>query len=114
MALDPTERRHSIWFFFGGFAELLLGRTQTAIDLLHQSLQRNPSYGATQLFLAAGQALAGRPDEAARTAETFRIQYPEYPANAFHQLWLSRSPSAAYRAQIQPLFEKIRDLGVAT
>ena len=114
MALDPTERRHSIWFFFGGFAELLLGRTQTAIDLLHQSLQRNPSYGATQLFLAAGQALAGRPDEATRTAETFRIQYPEYPANAFHQLWLSRSPSAAYRAQIQPLFEKIRDLGVAT
>ncbi len=114
MALDPTERRHSIWFFFGGFAELLLGRTQTAIDLLHQSLQRNPSYGATQLFLAAGQALAGRPDEAARTAETFRIQYPEYPANAFHQLWLARSPSAAYRAQIQPVFEKIRDLGVST
>jgi len=114
MALDPTERRHSIWFFFGGFAELLLGRTETAIDLLQQSLQRNPSYGATQLFLAAGQALAGRSGEAARTAETFRTQYPEYPANAFHQLWLSRSPSAAYRAQIQPLFEEIRGLGVAT
>jgi DNA-binding SARP family transcriptional activator/TolB-like protein/Tfp pilus assembly protein PilF len=112
MALDPAERRHSIWFFFGGFAELLLGRIETAIDLLHRSLQRNPSYGATQLFLAAGQALAGRPDEASRTAETFRTQYPEYPANAFHQLWLSRSHSAAYRAQIQPLFEKIRDLGV--
>src|SRR6266446_3335547 len=114
MALDPAERRHSIWFFFGGFAELLLGRTDAAIGLLGQSLQRNPSYGCAQLFLAAGQALAGHRDEAARTAETFRIQYPEYPANAFHQLWLSRSPSAAYRAQIQPLFEKIRDLGVAT
>ncbi len=114
MALDPTERRRSIWFFFGGFAELLLGRTDTAIHLLHQSLQRNPSYGATQLFLAAGQAIAGRPDEAARTAETFRAQYPEYPANAFHQLWLSRSPCATYRAQIQPVFEKIRDLGVIT
>jgi DNA-binding SARP family transcriptional activator/TolB-like protein/Tfp pilus assembly protein PilF len=114
MALDPAERRHSIWFFFGGFAELLLGRIETAIDLLHQSLQRNPSYGATQLFLAAGQALAGRPGEAARTAETFRAQYPEYPANAFHQLWLARSPSPAYRAQIQPLFERIRELGVVT
>jgi len=114
MALDPTERRHSIWFFFGGFAELLLGRTETAIDLLQQSLQRNPSYGATQLFLAAGQALVGRSGEAARTAETFRAQYPEYPANAFHPLWLSRSPCTTYRAQIQPLFEKIRDLGVIT
>ena len=114
MALDPTERRRSIWFFFGGFAELLLGRTEAAIDLLHQSLQRNPSYGATQLFLAAGQALAGRASEAARTAETFRAQYPEYSTNAFHQLWLARSACTTYRAQIQPLFEKIRDLGVIT
>ena len=114
MALDPTERRHSIWLFFGGFAELLLKRTEAAIELLRQSLQRNPSYGATQLFLAAALSLAGRPDEAARTAETFRAQYPEYPANAFHQLWLARSPCTTYRAQIQPLFEKIRDLGVIT
>ena len=28
MRLDQTDRRHSIWFFFGGFAELLLGRTE--------------------------------------------------------------------------------------
>src|SRR5438552_1835802 len=98
MALDPAERRHSIWFFFGGFAELLLGRIETAIDLLHQSLQRNPSYGATQLFLAAGHALPGRPREAARTAETFRAQYPEHPANAVHQLWMTPTPSAASRA----------------
>jgi len=112
MALDPMDRRHSIWFFFGGFAELLLGHTETAIALLQKSLERNPTYGAPHLFLAAGQALSGRPDAAARTAATFRTQYPEYPANAFHQLWLSRSASAAYRAQIQPLFEKVRDLGV--
>jgi len=113
MNLDQTDRRHSIYYFFGGFAELLLGRTDAAIDLLRQSLQRNPSYGCAQLFLAAGQALSGRRDEAVSTAEAFRAQYPEYPANAFHQLWLSRSSSVEYRAQIQPLFEKIRDLGVA-
>ena len=114
MALDPLDRRHSIWFFFWGFAELLLGRTEAAIALLHKSLERNPSYGCAQLFLMAALALAGRPGEAASTAETFRAQYPEYPANAFEQLWLSRSASVAYRAQVQPLFEKIRDLGVIT
>jgi hypothetical protein len=27
--------------------------------------------------------LAGRPGEAAQAADTFRAQYPEYPANAF-------------------------------
>jgi tetratricopeptide (TPR) repeat protein len=112
MRLDPTDRRHSIWFFFGGFAELLLGRIEAAIELLRKSLERNPSYGATQLFLMAALALAGRPSEAAQLADTFRAQYPEYPANAFEQLWLSRSPSPTYRGQVQPLFEKIRSLGI--
>jgi len=114
MNLDQTDRRHSIYYFFGGFAELLLGHTDAAIALLHKSLERNPSYGATQLFLMAALALAGQSSQAAQAADTFRAQYPEYPANAFEQLWLSRSPATAYRAQIQPLFEKIRSLGVAS
>jgi len=112
MRLDPTDRRHSIWFFFGGFAELLLGRIEAAIELLRKSLERNPSYGSAQLFLMAALSLLERPDDAARLAASFRGQYPEYPANAFEQLWLSRSPSPTYRAQVQPLFEKIRSLGI--
>ncbi|MBV8239765.1 MAG: winged helix-turn-helix domain-containing protein [Hyphomicrobiales bacterium] len=112
MRLDPTDRRHSIWFFFGGFAELLLGRVEAAVDLLEKSLKRNPSYGSAQLFLMAALSLLGRPDDAARLAASFRGQYPEYPANAFEQLWLSRSASPTYRAQVQPLFEQIRSLGI--
>ena len=27
MRFDQTDRRHSVFFFFGGFAEMLLGRT---------------------------------------------------------------------------------------
>ena len=40
-------------------------------------------------------------------AEAFRQQYAEYPARAFEQLWLSRSASPVYRAQVYPLFERI-------
>jgi DNA-binding SARP family transcriptional activator/TolB-like protein len=112
MRLDPTDRRHSIWFFFGGFAELLLGRADAAVGLLEKSLERNPSYGSAQLFLMAALSLLGRPDAAARLAQSFRGQYPDYPANAFEQLWLSRSSAPAYRAQVQPLFEQIRSLGI--
>ena len=112
MRLDPTDRRHSIWFFFGGFAELLLGRVDSAVALLEKSLERNPSYGGAQLFLMAALCQLGRPQEAARLADGFRAQYPDHPANAFEQLWLSRSPSPAYRAQVQPLFEHIRALGI--
>jgi len=110
MRLDSTNRRHSIWYFFGGFAELLLGRTEAAIALLCKSLELNANYGAAQLFLMAALSLHGRSDEAARLAASFRSQNPEYPAHAFEQLWLSRSNSPVYRAQVYPLFERIRAL----
>jgi DNA-binding SARP family transcriptional activator/TolB-like protein len=112
MQLDGSNRRHHIFFFFSGFAELLLGRIETAIGLLQKSLERNPGYGGAQLFLMAALAMAGRRSAAARTAAVFREQHPEYPANAFEQLWLSRSACPIYRAQVNPVFEKIRGLGV--
>jgi TolB-like protein len=113
MRLDRADRRHSIWFFFAGFAELLVGRTDMSITLLNKSLERNPSYGSAQLFLMAALSLSGRRSEAVQAAASFRHQYPDCPAGAFEQLWVTRSASPTYRAQIYPLFEKVRALGVA-
>jgi len=112
MSLDRSDRRHSIWLFFGGFAELLRGRTEASISLLRKSLERNPSYGSAQLFLAAALSTSGRNKEATEAAAKFRGLYPQHRTRAFEQLWLSRSGSAAYRAQIHPAFEKIRGLGL--
>ena len=112
MSLDQSDRRHSIWLFFGGFAELLRGRTEASISLLRKSLERNPSYGSAHLFLAAALSTIGQNKEATEAAERFRGLYPQHRTRAFEQLWLSRSGSAAYRAQIHPAFEKIRGLGL--
>jgi TolB-like protein len=112
MRLNRTDRRHSIWFFFGGFAELLVGRTEAAVALLEKSLERNRSYGSAQLFLMAALSLSGRRDEAAQVAASFQTQYPNCPAGAVEQLWFSRSASDTYRAQILPVFGSIRELGV--
>jgi hypothetical protein len=114
MRLDRADRRHSIWFFFGGFAELLIGRTDASITLLRKSLERNRSYGSARMFLIAALSLNGQYREAAEAAASFRQQYPDGPAGACEQLWLSRSRSATYRAQILPVFETIRSLGVGT
>ena len=113
MRFDQTEPRHGICLFFGGFGELLLGRTEAAIGLLQRSLERNPTYGSARLFLTAALSLAGRRNEAAMAAEKFRAQYPEYQANAFERLWVSRSGCHTYRAQMQPLFDEIRAVGLA-
>lgn len=113
MRSDRTDRRHGIWYFFGGFAELLLGHTETSIELLQQSLGRNPSHGSAQLFLTAALSSTGRRSEAAASAAKFRTQYPGCRTNAFEQLWVSRSSCGTYRTQIQPLFREIRALGLA-
>jgi tetratricopeptide (TPR) repeat protein len=114
MRLDPTDRRHSIWLFFGGFAELLVGQTEAAIALLQKSLERNATYGSAQLFMMVALSLMGRHRGAALIAESFRQQYPESPATAFERLWLSRSASPIYRAQVFPLFEKIQALSATS
>jgi TolB-like protein len=114
MRLDRADRRHSIWFFFGGFAELLMGRADASIALLRKSLERNSGYGSARMFLIAALSLSGQYHEAAEAAALFRQQYPDGPAGACEQLWLSRSRSATYRAQILPVFDAIRSLGVGT
>jgi tetratricopeptide (TPR) repeat protein len=66
MRLDPMDRRHSIWFCFGGFAELLLGRTEASIGLLHKSLERNPGYGNGTAFLDGRAVHGGAPKRSGR------------------------------------------------
>lgn len=111
MQLDHTQRRQSIFYFFGGFGELLLGRTETAIALLDKSLKPNPSYGSARLFRAAALLLVGRQHEAIRAVESFRERYPNYRSSALEKLWLSRSTYTTYRTQITSLFETMRALG---
>jgi TolB-like protein len=110
MYLDRTNRRHSIFYFFGGFAELMLERTEVAIALLCKLLELNSNFGPAQLFLMAALSLAGRHNDAVLTAESFRRQHFENPAHAFERLWLSRSASTVYRAQVYPIFERISAL----
>jgi TolB-like protein/Tfp pilus assembly protein PilF len=114
MHLNRTDRGHSIFYCFGGFAELLLGRTEEAVVLLRKSLERNPTFGSAQLLLMAALFVTRRRSEAVLMAKSFRQQYPESPNNAFERLWLSRSASPVYRAQVYPLFECIQGLGAAS
>jgi len=112
--LDPSESRLCVWSFFGGFAELLLGRTEAAIALLNRSLQHNPTYAAAQFFLMAALLATGRRGAADQMLGSLRQHYPGYTLKAFERLWLSRSASPVYRAQVYPLFENIWTLGAAS
>jgi adenylate cyclase len=114
MRLDPSERPRSVWFFFGGFAELLLGRTEAAIALFNRSLQHDPTYAAAQFFLMAAVLATGRRGAADLMQESLRQRYPGYSVDAFERQWLLRSASPVYRAQVHPLFENIWRLGAAS
>jgi pimeloyl-ACP methyl ester carboxylesterase len=71
------------------------------------------TFGSARLLLMAALFMTGRHSEAVLMAESFRQQYPESPTNSFERLWLCRSASAVYRAQVYPLFESIQGIGAA-
>jgi DNA-binding SARP family transcriptional activator/TolB-like protein len=114
MRLDRTDRRQSIFLFYGGFAELLLGRSEASFALLRKSLELSPTYGTAQLFMMAALLMLGRKAEAARAATAFREQYPQARTNDLEQLWLARSTNPIYRTQVDPIFDKIRSLGIGS
>jgi class 3 adenylate cyclase/TolB-like protein/Tfp pilus assembly protein PilF len=69
MQLDPESPNVHFAIFWAGYAHLLLGRTDLAIDLFSRARAANPRYWHYQLSLAAAFALNGDLDQA-RTALT--------------------------------------------
>ncbi|MBV8739985.1 MAG: tetratricopeptide repeat protein [Alphaproteobacteria bacterium] len=112
MRLDQTDRRYSISFFFCGFAELLLGRPEAAIGFLQKSLERNPGYGSAQLLMIAALLQLGRNRDATCAVTEFREQFPAARTSDFEQLWVARSTNPVYRAQANPIFARMRSLGI--
>jgi tetratricopeptide (TPR) repeat protein len=110
--IGGENRRQSVWWFFAGFAELLLGRPSAAVSFLEKSLNRNPGYGTAQLFLAAALRASGKRKEAENTMAIFKASFEGYKQDAFTAQWLSRSRSPVYQAQIAPLAEELRQLGL--
>jgi hypothetical protein len=112
--LDSPGNPRSVWCFFGGFTELLLGRTEPAIALLTRALQDNPTHSNSQFFLMAALLATGRRGAANLMQESLRQHHPGYSVQAFERMWLSRSASPVYRAQVHRLFTNVWALGAAS
>ena len=112
LKIGGEDRRQSVWWFFAGFAELLLGRPEPAIAFLERSLNRNPGYGTAQLFLAAALNQAGRKSDGRRVMRAFNTRFQGYEHEAFTTQWFSRSHSPVYRAQIRPVVDELQRLGL--
>jgi DNA-binding SARP family transcriptional activator/TolB-like protein len=110
--LGGEDRRQTVWWFFAGFGELLLGRPANSVCFLEKSLDRNPNYGTAQLFLAVALRQSCRTAEAARMMNSFKRNCPGYDRETFTAQWLSRSSSSSYRAQVAPVLEGARELGL--
>jgi hypothetical protein len=109
-----SRRSVCVWSFFGGFTELLLGRTESAIALLTRALQDNPTHPNSQFFLMMAALLAtGRGGAPDLMQESLRQHHPGYSVQAFERMWLSRSASPVYRAQVHRLFTNIWAAGEA-
>ncbi len=110
LRMGGGERRQAIWWFFAGFAQLLLGNGSNALSLFRKSLECNPEYGSAQLFLTVALRQTGNSRDSLRAFTEFRTRFPQYEVAAFRQQWVARSQSQVYRSQIDPLFGHLRDV----
>ena len=64
LQLDPHSPNHFFAYWWSGTANLLLGRTDEAVDFYRKARIANPRFPASSLFLAAAFGLRGDIDEA--------------------------------------------------
>jgi len=95
--LSPRDTNSYHWMAQAGYAKLLLSYDDEAVAMLHRSIEINPNYFATHLWLAAALAHLGRRNEARAACQAGLALNPPYT--------ISLARAAQFRrATIRPIW----------
>ncbi len=113
LTISPRDPNLSIWYFFAGAGELLLGHDQAAIMWLEKSRAANRVYTTPYVWLAAAYGLTGRSDEAAANLTELRRLARDFGLARFRAQWVDRSDNAVFRGQIARVVAGLKAGGIA-
>ncbi|HLN11477.1 MAG TPA: hypothetical protein VK281_21335, partial [Xanthobacteraceae bacterium] len=108
--LSPREPALATWHLFIGFADLILGRLDAAVEQLRTSTGLNPDFGIALVLLAAAFALAGNRAEAAAACAAGRRLLPNFTVAKFRSGTESSNP--VYLAQRERVCDGMRLAGI--
>jgi adenylate cyclase len=83
MRLNP---RYPVWYLHNlGHAYFLAGRYEQAIAALERSLNRNPNFWPSHVYIAAGYVELGREEEARAQAKKLLKIHPDFSMESGEQ-----------------------------
>jgi TolB-like protein len=112
IAISPRDPSLSIWYFFAGAAELVLGHDAAAIQWLEKSAAANQTYSTAYVWLTAAYALTGRTADAVKSREEAKRLGRFFDLRRFRLQWAERSDNPVFRRQIARVVKALRTAGV--
>ena len=95
-----------------GLAKLHLGSYEQAVAWFRRSKEANRNFPSAYFNMAAALAHLGRLDEANSAVQTGLALNPAYTVSRVRAAWMARSDDPTYLAQLEPIFDGLRNAGV--
>jgi tetratricopeptide (TPR) repeat protein len=108
--LSPRDPLLFLWYYFLGSADLCLGRTVRAVNMLRHSVELNAQWPFSHFVLASALAHAGLLAEAAEAADSGLRLAPQFTIARLRAQVIGTNP--IYLAQRERLYEGLKLAGV--
>ena len=82
LRLSPRDTNSYNWIFIAGYAKILLGRDEEAVELFRRSIETNRNYHPAHFWLAAALAHLGHLDDARAATQSGLALFPPSQSRA--------------------------------
>lgn len=111
LALSPLDPLRAIWLHHDGLAYLLQGDDAAGLRRLQASIAANPLFPNAHLYAAAALYGLGRRAEAKNAFQRHDVLRPGWTISRLMAA-VTITASEAYARQFEPIFERLRHLGM--
>ena len=112
LRVSPRDTMAYLWMFIAGVARLHLGDWEQAVLWSRRSIEANRNYARAHFALAAALAQLGRLEEAHSAVKAGLALNPAFAVSRARAAWKAMSDDPTYLAQLEPIFEGLRKVGV--
>jgi tetratricopeptide (TPR) repeat protein len=110
LRLSPRDTNSYAWVGFRALAKLFLGALEEAVAWYHRSIEINPNYHISHVYLAAGLAELGRLDEARAAARAGLAIEPKFTLRRFRDGAATENP--VFLKRREHVIEGMRKAGI--
>jgi hypothetical protein len=101
-----------LWMTRAGIAKLLLRSYQPAVAWCRRAIEANRNYPNSHFGLAAALAQLDRLDEARSAVKAGLALSPAFSISGARTAWMAISDDPTYLAQLEPIFDGLRNSGL--